>query len=434
MGKKLSVIVIGAGSRGMGYSRTAAQLKEDYEIVAVAEPVECRRNYIKELYNLPDDRCFTDWREILALPKMADAAFICTMDRDHFAPTMKAIDLGYEIMLEKPIAPTPEECAAITKAAEQKGVHVLICHVLRFTPFYGRLKQLILDGKVGEVQAVQQIEKVGMLHQSHSFVRGNWGNSERSSCMLLQKSCHDIDIIQWLIDKRCERVSSFGSRRYFCEENAPEGAPERCLDGCPHADTCIFNARDIYLTPTERHKSYASWFRPTASMLLKPTEEDMRKVLETTNYGKCVFRCDNDVVDRQVVNMEFEGGVVASFTMTAFTSGTGGRSIRIMGTKGALSANATDKEILYEDFENGTSEMIPVVGGTGDGTIQGGHGGGDYGIMATFSHLVSGDYDGVAAAPIGVSCENHMIVFAAEEARATGTVVSVPEFAARYGL
>jgi predicted dehydrogenase len=303
--------------------------------------------------------------------------------------------------------------------------------VLRFTPFYCRLKELILSGVIGDVQVVDQIEHVGLIHQSHSFVRGKWGNSARASTMLLQKSCHDIDIMQWLIDKKCERVSSFGSRRYFTEENAPEGAPERCLDGCPAADTCPFHAGKIYI---EGSRHTRGWFDTAATQLLKPTEEDIRKALATTNYGKCVFRCDNDVVDRQVVNMEFEDGVVASFTMTAFTSGTGGRSIRIMGTKGALSANATDKEIFYENFETGTNEMLPVVGGTGDGTIQGGHGGGDYGIMATFSHLVKGDYEGVAAAPIEVSCQNHMIVFAAEEARANGTVVDVNEFAARYGM
>ena len=429
--KKISVIVIGAGARGMGYSRTAAAMKENYDIVAVAEPVECRRNYVRDLFNIPEERCFSDWREILALPKMADAAFICTMDRDHCAPTLKAIELGYDIMLEKPIAPTPEECALITKAADERGVQVLICHVLRFTPFYGRLKELILAGKVGDVQVVQQIEKVGLVHQSHSFVRGNWGNSERSSCMLLQKSCHDIDIIQWLIDKKCERVSSFGSLKYFTKENAPEGAPERCMDGCPAAETCPFHTDKLYMRPTG---GYSSWFRTAATMLIKPTDEDVQKALETTNYGRCVFRCDNDVVDRQVVNMEFEGGVVASFTMTAFTSGTGGRSIRVLGTKGALTANATDPEILYENFETGESEMVPVVGGTGDGTIVGGHGGGDHGIMDTFYRLVGKEYDGVAAAPIDVSCQNHMIVFAAEEAKEKNCVVDVGEFAARYGM
>ena len=431
MPKKITAIVIGAGGRGMGYARNAKNFPELYDIVAVADPVECRRNYVRDLYNISEDRVYTDYREILAEGKIADAAFICTMDRDHFAPTMQAIELGYDIMLEKPIAPTPEECAAITKAANEKGVKVLICHVLRFTPFYCRLKELILSGKIGDVQVVEQVEHVGLIHQSHSFVRGNWGNSERASTMLLQKSCHDIDIMQWLIDKNCERVSSFGSRRYFTEENAPEGAPERCLDGCPAADTCPFHAGKIYI---EGSRHTRGWFDTAATKLLKPTEADIREALATTNYGRCVFRCDNDVVDRQVVNMEFEGGIVASFTMTAFNGWGGGRAIRIMGTKGMLSACTTDKEIAFTDNVTGEVTMIPVVGGEGADTVLGGHGGGDAGIMSVFSLLVSNEYEGISAATIETSCKNHMIVFAAEESRAEGKIVDVAEYSSRYGI
>lgn len=428
MPKKISVIIIGAGLRGIGYARIAKNMPENYEVVAVAEPVEDRRNCVRDLFNLPPERCYTDWREILAEGKMADAAFICTMDRDHYAPTMKAIELGYDIMLEKPIAPTPEECAAITKAANARGVKILICHVLRFTPFYCRLKQLILDGYVGEVQLIEQVEHVGLIHQSHSFVRGNWGNSERSSTMLLQKSCHDIDILQWLIGKKCERVSSFGSTGYFNEAHAPEGAPERCLDGCPAAETCPFNADKVYV------KSKSDWFRCSVTKLLKSTDEQVREAMYTTNYGRCVFRCDNDVVDHQVVNMEFEGGGLISFTMAAFNGWGGSRTIRIMGTKGMLVGKLGDPEIFYDNAAEGTTEKIPVVGNTGDNTLVGGHGGGDNGIMGTFSYLVTDEYDGLNAATIETSCENHMIVFAAEEAREKGTVVSVPEYAARYGM
>ena len=432
MPKKITAIIIGAGGRGMGYARGAKSFPDLYDIVAVADPVECRRNYVRDLYNIPEERVYTDYREILAEGKIADAAFICTMDRDHFAPTMKAIELGYDIMLEKPIAPTPEECAAITKAANEKGVKVLICHVLRFTPFYCRMKELILGGTIGEVQVVEQTEHVGLIHQSHSFVRGKWGNSQRASTMLLQKSCHDIDIMQWLIDKKCERVSSFGSRRYFTEENAPEGAPERCLDGCPAADTCPFHAGKIYIEGSAHTKR---WFDTAATQLLDPTEDDVRKALATTNYGRCVFRCDNDVVDRQVVNMEFEDGIVATFTMAPYNSWSGcGRSIRVMGTKGTLSAKTSDKEIRFENAETGEITMIPVSGGDGAATVLGGHGGGDAGIMSVFSLLVSNEYEGISAATIETSCKNHMIVFAAEESRTEGKIVDVREYASRYGM
>ena len=432
MPKKITAVLIGAGSRGMGYARTAKNSFEElYDIVAVAEPIECRRNYVRDLYAIPEERVYNDWTEVLAEGKIADAAIICTMDRDHFAPTMKAIELGYDIMLEKPIAPTPEECAAITKAANEKGVKVLICHVLRFTPFYCRMKQLILEGAIGDVQVVEQVEHVGLIHQSHSFVRGKWGNSGRASTMLLQKSCHDIDIMQWLIDKKCEKVSSFGSLKYFTEENAPAGAPERCLDGCPAEATCPYHAGKIYI---EGSKHTRGWFDRAATKMLAPTEADSREALATTNSGRCVFRCDNDVVDRQVVNMEFEGGIVASFTMAAFNGWGNGRFVRVMGTKGMLSAASGDKEIRYQNAMTDEVTMIPVVGGEGADTVLGGHGGGDSGIMSVFSLLVSNEYDGLSAATIETSCKNHMIVFAAEEAKEKNCVVDVGEFAARYGI
>lgn len=432
--RKIKVILIGAGDRGTGYTRQALLMPENYEIVAVAEPIKARRDLIASLAGLPADCCFESWEPLLTRKKFADACLICTMDREHFAPTMAAIGRGYDIMLEKPIAPTPEECVAITRAAEEKGVQVLICHVLRFTPFYGRLKQLILSGVLGDVQAITQRENVGLIHQSHSFVRGNWGNESRSSPMLLQKSCHDIDIIQWLMDKKIKAVQSFGSLEYFTAAHAPAGAPERCLSGCPVADSCPFNAKTLYFD----HKNDL-WFRRACTKGIahnaeNPSDEDVLQALRTTNYGRCVFRCDNDVVDRQVVNLEFDDNAVCSFTMTAFTGGRGGREIRIHGTKGSLSASMSDTEIAFTDFATDETTMIPVSGGTGDNTIVGGHGGGDQGIMHTFCRLVDRTCNDVSVAPIRVSCENHMAVFAAEESRKTNRVVDVREYAARYGL
>ncbi len=428
MKQKLKIIVIGAGNRGMGYSATAKKMPEDYEIVAVAEPSDSRRNFMKETYGIPEDRCFSDWRPLLALGKIADAAFICLMDRDHSEAAIAAIHLGYHLLLEKPIAPTPEECVAVTRAAEEKGVAVLICHVLRFAPFFVKLKELILSGAIGEVQAVSLTENVGLVHQSHSFVRGNWGNSTRSSTMLLQKSCHDMDILQWLIDKPCLKAQSFGYLDYFTEKNAPEGAPERCADGCPHAERCPFNAQKLYTN------SKSEWFRGAATKIVGPTDEEVAKALAENNYGRCVYRCDNDVVDRQTVNLEFADHTLVTFNMNAFNGGFGGREIRVMGSKGELLGNSGEQEVTLVTFETGNTEQIPVLG-SGDSSILGGHGGGDYGIMNAFAALVRGEYDGVAAAPVRVSCENHMIAFAAEESRLHGgCVVDVQEFAARYGI
>ena len=220
---KKKVIVIGAGARGKCYTDIMKNSFGDFfEVVAVAEPIDDRRNYVKEKHGISEENCYPSWEELLARPKFADVVIIATMDREHYAPAMAAIERGYDLLLEKPVAPTPKECREIQRAAEEKGVFVLVCHVLRFTNFFIALKNIIDSGEIGDVVNIQHTEGVGNVHQSHSFVRGNWGNSERASFMLLQKSCHDLDILQWLIGKDCLRVQSFGHRSYFTADNAPE--------------------------------------------------------------------------------------------------------------------------------------------------------------------------------------------------------------------
>ena len=198
--QKKKLILIGGGKRGNTYTKLGMDLGK-FELVAVAEPIKIRREYIAKLHNIPENMCFESWEPLLELGKIADAAVIATMDRDHYAPSMKAIELGYDLLLEKPVSPVPEECEEIEAAAAAKGVQVLVCHVLRYTPFFRAIKKIIDDGKIGKIMNIDHVEGVGNIHHSHSFVRGNWGNSLRSSFMLLQKSCHDLDILQWLIGK-----------------------------------------------------------------------------------------------------------------------------------------------------------------------------------------------------------------------------------------
>ena len=305
-GERKKLILIGAGSRGKTYTDNAKLLEDKYEVVAVAEPVEDRRNYIRKAHNLRDDLCFDTWEPLLSMPKMADAAIIATMDRDHLAPTLEAIRKGYDILLEKPVCPTPEECYIIEREAEKYGVRILVCHVLRYTTFFRAIKKLIDNGTLGKVINVQHREDVGHVHQSHSFVRGNWGNEERSSCMILQKCCHDMDILQWLVGKKCKKVQSFGSLSYFTRDNAPEGAPERCIDGCPHGDNCPYNSVKLYL------ESDSKWFRRASTQLIDPTDADVERALRETQYGKCVYKCDNNVVDHQVVSMQMSDEVMGA--------------------------------------------------------------------------------------------------------------------------
>ncbi len=419
--KKIKLILIGAGNRGKTYTDRAKELGELYEVVAVAEPLEARRRDIRDIHGLPDDRCFTTWEPLLALPKMADAAIIATQDRDHLAPALAAIRCGYDLLLEKPAAPTPEECYLLQREAEKYGKKVLICHVLRYTSFFRALKRIIDEGTIGRVINIQHREDVGNLHQSHSFVRGNWGNTARSANMILAKSCHDMDILAWLLGRTCTRVQSFGSLSYFTRENAPEGSPERCIDGCPVAESCPYNAIDLYL------KSDSAWFRTTSTRLPCPTDADVEEMLRTTQYGKCVYKCDNDVVDHQVVNLEFDDGATVTFSMCAFNYG--GRELRIMGTKGEVSGKFGSPTLTLHTYSPRKTTEIKIADKLADDTIVGGHGGGDNGIMYAFHDLLCG-VDSVGLCGINEAIENHMIAFAAEESRLSGRVISMDDYRA----
>ncbi len=417
--KCLKVILIGAGSRGQSY--TNLMTDDRFKVVAVAEPFEERREYIKTKHNIPDNMCFSDWKDVLALPKMADLVIISTQDRMHYEPAMKAISLEYNLLLEKPAAPTPQECLDIAAFAKEKGVKILVCHVLRYTPFYSKIKELILEDKLGKVISVHHNECVGNVHQSHSYVRGNWHSTEKSSNMLLAKSCHDIDIIQWLVDSKCTKTHSFGSLSYFTKENAPDGAPDYCIDGCPHAEECYYNAVKLYLEDEDN-----SWFRGTSTNMVNPTNEDVEYALRNTQYGKCVFKCENDVVDHQVVNMEFENGATASFNMCAFNLG--GRHTRVMGTKGELYGDMDNDIIDLYDFATREHTIIHPAKGIVDGSLAGGHGGGDSGILNTLYKYLTEGYDGAWLSEIEISVENHLATFAAEESRLKNKVVNVEDF------
>lgn len=420
MGKVITAILIGAGNRGETYTNIMAQMDDKFKVVAVAEPIESRRNAIKEKHQIPDNMCFDDWKPLLSLGKIADIAIIATMDKAHLEPTMEAISLRYDILLEKPVSPIPAECLRIADYAEETGVKIVVCHVLRYTPIFITVKELIDSGRLGDIISINHEECVGNVHQSHSFVRGNWGNAGRASCMLLQKSCHDMDILQWLIGKKCKKVQSFGTLTHFKADNAPAGAPDYCIEGCPKADVCPYNAVKLYLDDKEN-----AWLRTTATREADPTDEMVEKALRTTQYGKCVYKCDNDVVDHQTVNLLFEDDVTVAFTMNAFNKG--GRFLHVMGTKGELRAEMSDMErpiTLYE-FETKETSEIPITAKDG---ISNGHGGGDNGIVSSLYEYLVGEYKGCSISDIRTSVNNHLIVFAAEESRENGTVVDFDEF------
>ena len=418
--RKLTAIVLGFGSRGSKYAKYACEHPEELEIVAVADPVQNRLQTAKETHDLKDEQLYTDWRALAELPKMADFAVIATQDRDHLEPALIMIEKGYHLLLEKPMAATPEECKLIVEAAEKKGVKVIIGHVLRFTKFWRTLKNLLDDGCVGELISITHTEAVGNEHQSHSFVRGNWRNAEESTPMIVQKSCHDMDILQWLIGKECKKVQSFGGLRYFTKRNKPEGAPDYCVKGCPVADTCVYNAVKLYYDDKENF-----WFRRAATKRVEPpTDEEVWDAISNTNYGRCVFDCDNNVVDHQIVNLVFEDDITVNFTMNAFNKG--GRDIRIYGTAGELIADMDEGNIKIYSFA--TKEYTEIDLEQISGSITSGHGGGDTGIMEDLIKYFNDEETSKSICDLRTSYKNHLIAFAAEKARKEGVIIDFEQY------
>ena len=427
--KQLTAILIGAGGRGTAYARTMHEMGEKYKIVAVADLNEEKRRVIREMFDIPEEMCFSDFRELLALPKMADIAIIATSDSMHYEPAMKAIALGYHLLLEKPVAQTVKQCTDIANAAEAKGVSVIVCHVLRYSPFFKKLKSIVDSGVIGEIVSFDQVEAVGSVHFSHSFVRGNWHSEKESTPMILAKTCHDLDIIQWLIGKPCKKVASFGSLAHFTSVNAPEGAPKVCIDGnCPHAADCPYNSERLYIEGPAGLPWKAIFTKQVAT---HPdfTDEELREALHRTDYGLCVYHANNDMVDHQIVNMEFADGVTAHLTCNAFNEG--GRQLRIYGTKGEIFAFASGKTLRVFTFKDWKSKDYPVL--APDESIVGGHGGGDYGIISDMYDYLTGNYTGNSVSKIGVSVANHLIGFAAEEARHNDTVVLMDDYCRKNG-
>ncbi len=403
--------VVGAGLRGQFAYPPYTKEKGGLKFVAVADINPGRVESFKKEYQIKDEFCFKHADELLAQPKLADAILIATMDQDHYEEVIQAIKLGYDILLEKPISPRLKECLEIEKLAKEYNAKIIVCHVLRYTPFYKKIKALLDNKILGQLINVEAMENVGHWHQAHSFVRGNWRNESASSPMILQKCCHDLDIYTWLIDSEAEQLSSFGDLTYFKKENAPEGAPRCCLDDCLNRNHCRYDVYKTYLTEN------TDW--PTNAIGTDMTIEGRTKSLRETMYGRCVFHCDNDVVDHQTINIKYKNGVTMVFTMTAFTEDCN-RTLRIMGTKGELKASMNEGFIEVTEFLNGTKTTYPI-----ENTSKG-HGGGDFGIMEDFIAYINNEMDN--SNPISASVHSHVLAFAAEESRKKKKIVMIEEF------
>ncbi|WP_141502084.1 Gfo/Idh/MocA family protein [Paenibacillus luteus] len=417
---QMTAILVGAGARGrFVYGAYAKKYPEEVKIVAVAEPDKERRELAAEEYGLSSDQLYDSWEQVLSISRKADVAVISTQDRMHYAPTMKALELGYDVLLEKPMSPLPGEVIAMAEASRRYNRLLTVSHVLRYTPFWSKIKELILSGSIGRIVSIQLSENVGYFHMAHSFVRGNWNKSEETSPMILQKSCHDMDILSWLMDDRCIKVSSYGSLLHFRKENAPTSSTPRCTDGCAVERECPYSAIRIY---EEDEKN--EWNRFITNNV---TPDGVREALQSGPFGRCVYHCDNNVVDHQVVNMEFQNGPTASFTMSGFSHDMS-RTVQIMGTLGEIKGYMEKNEIVFYPFGKKMIE-IPVA------VEAGGHGGGDEGVMREFlkqARKENGiDNQGLTSAEASV--QSHMMAFAAEESRLNGgNSVAIEEMNRRY--
>lgn len=403
-----TIAVIGLGSRGTNYMRFVRLFnRKRAKIVAICDISEVKVKEIAKQYKISRENCFTDEKEFFK-EKRADAVFICTQDNDHYRHCMMAMDVGYHIMVEKPLSFNIDECLEIEKTAKEKNLYVVVCHVLRYSNYYQKMKELVRSGELGEIMTINHQENIANFHFAHSYVRGNWHSKESATPVLMAKCCHDIDIISWLMESEAEEVQSYGALSYFKKENAPDGAPERCIEGCPVED-CPYNAVNLYVTDPFYK---AKWIKYSTRVLTGKkgsTKKEVLESLKTTNYGRCVFHCDNDVNDHQSVLMKFPGDRVATHTLSAFTDKFY-RKTHITLTNGEIIGdNITDKLTIHRfNGKNKTyrTSLIKLPG----------HIEGDIKLTSAFISLIEGtlkNLDDVTF--VSATIPSHRTVVRAEE-------------------
>jgi predicted dehydrogenase len=407
--KPITVVTIGAGNRGSVYGNYALSYPDEMDIIGVAEPIPVRNERYTQKHSISDLNRFSTWEQVFQRPKFADAVLITTPDNLHYGPCMAALKAGYDVLLEKPISPSEKECRDILKMAKQTGRIVAVCHVLRYAPYFEKLREMIQGGAIGELVSIQHFEPIEHIHMSHSYVRGNWHDRNATTPIILAKSCHDLDILRWIVGKPCQKIVAMGGIKWFRKENAPPGSTPRCMDGCAVESTCPYSAMKIYY----RQRGWTYVFD-----LPEDKEKHGEYILEklrTTNYGRCVYRMDNNQEDHYVSSMEFEGGITAAFSMEAFTS-YAGRRTRVMGSMGDIVGDM--QNFTLTDFRTGKSTVF-------DNSGSDGHGGGDWRLVRNWLQAVSQRNPDLLTSTIDASIESHIMGFMAEKSRKTGKIEKV---------
>ena len=435
MKKIFTVSILGCGSRGRyTYGKCMAEhFKDEFQIVTVCDINPKKIALAQKDFGIADENCFLDTDEFLK-EKRSDVLVIATQDRDHVKMCVKALELGYDILLEKPISPDEDELYELLEANKKYNRKVVVCHVLRYAPAFLKIKSLLDSGAIGKIVCIDWLEQVAYWHQAHSYVRGNWRNSQETSPMIMAKCCHDLDMLQYYAESKCDTIYSAGSLSFFKKENQPEGASDHCAT-CKYKHECVYSAEQLYV---EKRKKDFDWVKDKPDVddyarqqgwpfnvvdLSRPiTEESIRKAYESNEYGRCVFACDNDVVDNQTVIANFENGIRANLTMTAFTA-LPGRKMTFHGTLGEVEMDEENDYIRLSRYGKGTQffSIKELLKSEIPDTF--GHGGGDLMLVKDLYKALVGEI--TLGTTLERSVESHLMALAAEKSRITGEVCSV---------
>jgi predicted dehydrogenase len=459
-----TAVMIGAGSRGMDvYGMYALGHPDRIKMVAIAEPIKERRLKFQSLHHIADDRIFSSWEDVLnsKMGKIADIVFVCTQDSMHFEPTKAAISLGYNILLEKPISPNLAECQELVRLSKNNQTLIQVGHVLRYTRFWKAIKDVIKSGRIGKIIHYDHSENVSYWHFGHSYVRGNWKNKETGSPLILAKSCHDLDLMTWLMNEKPLNVQASGELTHFCPENDPPNSTDRCTDGCSYENTCPWYAPRLYLygEPIIREtlagknrflkflvklvlnhrpfmlkvakiiprlKQFLEWKAwPSSVITTDLSPEGIMKALREGPYGKCIYKTGNDVVDHHIATFQFPSGATGTFTVHGL-SDLEGREIRVFGTKGSIRGifRFNSEEVLVTNFGR-KPEIVHE-----SGLDISGHGGGDSGMMDAFTSILLQEKTPEEAgyADIATAMESHYMAFAAEDARLSHATIELNSY------
>ncbi|MFX0041809.1 MAG: Gfo/Idh/MocA family protein [Candidatus Hodarchaeota archaeon] len=473
MEKPVTAVLLGAGRRGLqSYGNYALKNKEKLKFVAVAEPIHTRREKFAKLHKIPTSKTYESWEDLLDEERLADLAFVCTQDQMHTEPTILALEKGYHVLLEKPMAHNLQDCIKIVKKVEETGRILGVGHILRYTDFFSTIYKIIQEGLIGQIINITHRENVMWYHYAHSFIRGPWANIKKSSPMILAKCCHDLDLLYWIVGSLPKKISSFGGLLHFKSENAPKGAPNYCLDGCPAKDTCLYYAPRIYIDiipmiqlmeKSANHylkllgrlrKNHVS-FLTHISKIIAPlrelryykdfpvyylytgqeedySDEAKAKILKKSPYGRCVYHCDNDVVDHQIVNIEFENGVTANLTMHGFSEREG-RTLRIDGTKATIIGeyHISGEKITFYDHLSGKEKLLYKRKLRMKDKE---YSEGDFELVDTFIESLISKERVHPLTSAKASLESHLMAFAAHESRLNNKIINMEEFRKQAGL